>query len=369
MDSWKSRLCSEIEPRPVEWLWPGYLARGKLALLDGDPEMGKSLITLDLIARLTRGGPLPDGTPVARPHRCAILSTEDDDADTVRPRAEAAGVDLARLVVPDFDGRTPRLPDDLAALERLIAERGLDLVVLDPMMAFLPPAVAANVDQCVRQALTPLSILAARTGCTILLIRHLAKRLLDQAIRRGQGSMAIVAAVRTALFVAPHPGIQVTGLLGEPTVPPSERVLAVSKGNLSRRPRALGYRIVGSPTGGPVVEWTGPVDLTADDLCREPPPPTGEEPLRMRDRAVDWLRRELANGPRPAGELFAAAAEAGIPDRTLQRAKGDLFAQSQRHHDHAAGRAEWYWYDPAAPWPADAPFQKLRPGELPPLFD
>src|SRR4051812_12512617 len=112
MSAWKARLCSEIAPAALEWLWPGYLARGKLTLLDGDPGMGKSLITLDLIARLTRGGPLPDGTPVDRPTTCAVLSAEDDYADTIRPRAEAAGADLSRLVVPDLGGRAARFPAD-----------------------------------------------------------------------------------------------------------------------------------------------------------------------------------------------------------------------------------------------------------------
>ena len=35
---------SELEARALEWLWPGRLALGKLAILDGDPGMGKSLL-------------------------------------------------------------------------------------------------------------------------------------------------------------------------------------------------------------------------------------------------------------------------------------------------------------------------------------
>jgi hypothetical protein len=64
-------------------------------------------------------------------------------------------------------------------------------------------------------------------------------------------------------------------------------------------------------------------------------------------------------------ELLAAAAEAGIPDRTLNRAKAELGAGS--HRAKGKDRTEWYWYDPAAPWPANAPFRK--PFGLPPLDD
>ena len=59
--------------------------------------------------------------------------------------------------------------------------------------------------------------------------------------------------------------------------------------------------------------------------------------------------------------------EAGIPERTLDRAKRELPAESHRTYDKAEMRGEWYWYDPAAPWPKDAPFKKPNPNELPPL--
>jgi hypothetical protein len=107
------------------------------------------------------------------------------------------------------------------------------------------------------------------------------------------------------------------------------------------------------------------VDLTADALCRRMP----AVGVKAKDRAADWLKRELAGGPRKAAELYAAAAAAGIPERTLERAKAVLRAESHRTYDHKAQRGEWYWYDPAAAWPKDAPFKKPAPGELPPIED
>jgi hypothetical protein len=44
-------LLSEVAVAPVRRLWPGRIPPGKLTILDGDPGLGKSLITLDLIAR------------------------------------------------------------------------------------------------------------------------------------------------------------------------------------------------------------------------------------------------------------------------------------------------------------------------------
>src|SRR5262249_31552332 len=53
--------ASELTSRPVRWLWPERLARGKLSILVGDPGLGKSLVTLDLAARLSTGRGWPDG--------------------------------------------------------------------------------------------------------------------------------------------------------------------------------------------------------------------------------------------------------------------------------------------------------------------
>ena len=81
---------------------------------------------------------------------------------------------------------------------------------------------------------------------------------------------------------------------------------------------------------------------------------------------VPTLRRELAGGPRKAAELLAAAAEANIPERTLQRAKADLHAASHFVHKKGGERV-WYWYDRESAWPKDAPFR--RPKGLPVLAD
>src|SRR5438874_12671684 len=83
---------SEVEMEPVHWLWPGRIPRGKLTIVGGDPEQGKTFITLDLAARLTRATEWPDRTP-APVGGVLVVSTEDDVADTIKPRLVAAGAD------------------------------------------------------------------------------------------------------------------------------------------------------------------------------------------------------------------------------------------------------------------------------------
>ncbi|HJZ56752.1 MAG TPA: AAA family ATPase [Gemmataceae bacterium] len=342
----KSTRCADLTPAPVHWLWKPYIARGKLAILDGDPGTGKSFVTLDLAARLGRGDRLPDGQPLDRPHVTLLLNAEDDATDTILPRAAAAGAELGRLhvIAPGLGlPHPPQFPEDLPALEALIYEHCADLVVIDPVMAFLQREVWANSDQSVRRALTPLAALAADTGCAVLLVRHLTKTGGSKAIYRGSGSIGIMGAVRTGLMVGRHPD------------DPELRVLTMPKTNIGLPARSLGFRLVGDTASGQGrLEWVGPVDLSADELCV-----TERDRTRPRDRAKEWLKQQLAGGTRKAGEIEAAAAASGIAARTLDRAKAALGVISEQRRE--GERSEWWWHDPAVSSP------KRELGDLPPL--
>src|SRR5579864_6226063 len=54
--------ASDIEPAPTEWLRPGRIPLGHLTLLAGDPDAGKSLVTLDMAARVSTASAWPDGS-------------------------------------------------------------------------------------------------------------------------------------------------------------------------------------------------------------------------------------------------------------------------------------------------------------------
>jgi hypothetical protein len=56
-----TRKVSDIVSRPVKFLWQDWLPAGKLALLDGDPGLGKSTVLLDIAARVSQGATMPDG--------------------------------------------------------------------------------------------------------------------------------------------------------------------------------------------------------------------------------------------------------------------------------------------------------------------
>ena len=89
---------ADVASQDVTWLWPGRIPLGKIALLIGDPGMAKTMLALDVAARVTTGAPFPDGS---RPPLgdVVILTAEDGLADTIRPRLDRAGADVSRVWV------------------------------------------------------------------------------------------------------------------------------------------------------------------------------------------------------------------------------------------------------------------------------
>jgi hypothetical protein len=321
-----TNTCDEIQSNPIQWLWKPFIARGKLAMLVGDPGIGKSLFAVDLAARLSRNGPLPDGQKIGRLHNTLLLSAEGDASDTVRPRMIAANAELSRVIVAGTKGSEPlpQLPECAESLAQAIRKHAVDLVVIDPISAFLPKTLTAT-DQSIRQALAPLAKVAAVTNCAVLLLRHLSRSVGPNAAYRGSGNTGLLGMARTAMLLARH------------TEESDLRVLAMTKTHLGPPPPSLGFRLKASDSGSSLL-WGGAVDLSADELCISR---TAQLVSRPRERAVEFLKAALASGPRPVSELEKLASERGVAWRTVERAKGVLGVVTE--HVKKGALPGWYW--------------------------
>jgi hypothetical protein len=315
---------STIATEDVRWLWRDRIASGKLTLLDGDPGLGKSTLTLAIAAAVSAGKPMPGESAATRPAaNVLIIAVEDGVGDTVKPRLEAAGANLDRI----FCFTSPVcLRDDLVELQRLIEKFNIAMVIIDPLMAVLG-ADASNDQKC-RSVLTPLGDIATKTGAAVLMVRHLTKAGSRSALHRGGGSMAIIGAARLALLFSRDPSN------------PEMRVLAVTKSNLG--PIAPSVRFVlGSAEGPPTLTYAGTVKHDADALLANPGDPERRTAI---DEADEFLRDLLANGPMPANEIIKAGTQAGISNATLRRAKARLRVTPVKMSFDSG----WSWVLPAA---------------------
>jgi hypothetical protein len=318
---------SDVAPRRVAWLWAGRVPLGAITVLEGDPASGKSTVTYDLAARVTRGHFMPGCHDGAAPAGVVVLQAEDDLAATVRPRMEAAGADLGRVIVYDrarFSDQPMRLPADLGLVEAAAAEAQARLVIIDPLDAFF--TVNLQSQQGAREALTPLAAFAELAGVAVILVRHLRKQASRSPLYRGAGSIAITGIARSALVVGPDPDREDS----------FQHVIAPVKSNLAQA-TSLAYRTVLGAGGVITVAWLGASRRTAYDLA------SAAEPAERRKRAdaAYFLYDLLRDGPVAAREALRAAADAGVARRTLERALSEL--KIERRKDGFGPGSSWLW--------------------------
>ena len=331
---------SQLTPSSMPWLWPYRMSLGKPAILDGDPGLGKSVLALDLCARLSTGRPWPDGSPSPGPANSLVLSAEDGLADTVRKRLKALGADMDRVFVlePDDTEGLLRLPSRFDFLKGALAQTDARLLVFDPFTSFLDPCVNVASETSVRRALDPLARVTEAHRCHPLLLRHLNKSGGRNPMYRGLHSIGLGAACRSTWLFARDSGDA------------ARSVMAQVKNNLGPPQPSLAYALPTDPAAPLSVTWLGTTPLTSRDLLAGP----GREPPELpRERALAFLAALLAGGPRTSREVWQAAREERLAKRTLLRAKQELDVRSPRVW--LDGTLVCYWLLPGQQLPAGAP--------------
>jgi hypothetical protein len=335
--------CATVEPETIDWLWRGRLAVGKVNLLVGDPGVSKSMVSLDVAARVSSGVSFPDTQHQENPAGdVVLLSAEDGLADTVVPRLMAAKARRERITVvkavhctlpPDEYGKVEEfdrgfsLEEDIDRLGEVIDKcQNPRLVIVDPLSAYTGGADDHR-NSDLRRVLHPLAVLAEDKGVAILGITHLNKAIKQTALHRVMGSLAYVAACRTCWAVVPDKL-------------PRQRLLLRVKSNLADETTGLRYQITTTTDDVPYVEWfIEPVTMTVDEALAAAEP-TGK-PTKTAE-AVTWLEEQLRDGGVESAELFAKADDAGLSRRVLYLAKDKLGVKARKSGYQGA----WVWYVP-----------------------
>jgi putative DNA primase/helicase len=339
---------ADVQAQTVRWLWPGRFALGKLSLIAGDPGLGKSMLSLTMAAHVSRGLLWPDRTEC--PAGSALLICgEDDIADTIRPRLEAAGADLARVIVVTLardkgKRRGFDLERDTAELlAKASAKTDCRLIVIDPISAYLGKTDSHNNSE-VRGLLSVFAEGVARIGAAAVMVSHLNKGTeKGNALYRASGSLAFVAAARSSYVVAKDHD------------DPKRRLFLPTKQNLAPDGDGLAYRVVVGENGAPCLAFEpDPVTITANEALAAAP--AGPQP---RESAADWLRERLADGPVAVREILDESAENGIAEKTLRRAKSQLKVENFK----ASGTLDggWFWRMPGA---EDGHIDRRRPPSM-----
>ncbi|MEW6778073.1 MAG: AAA family ATPase, partial [Bdellovibrionota bacterium] len=297
---------SQIPSKPPSYLESPRVPRGRLVLLEGDPDTGKTWLCLELAARLSRA---------EKPGKALYLGSRDRPAGVLRPRLDACGADLSRvLLVAYFDvtleEKSGERRLDLDKLSALLEKEKPDLLVIDPIDPYTSkktPWLGMELDD-----------LAAEHGCTVLAVRHLPRTPAGRIVRPRPGDPFFQAG--SVLLAAVDPEN------------PQKRLLAHARNAHGPLGETRGFEIT---DGG--VAWGETKEITARELLE---PPAAANQQTALEAAKEFLRAFVADRRPSAWRIFEEARHAGIAPITLYRAKKALGIQS------AKGYGSWDWEFP-----------------------
>lgn len=175
-----------VETSP-KWLWHGYLHDGDITLLTSQWKTGKTTLVAGMLRHLADGGEFLS-LPI-RPAKAWVVSEESAELWASRLPLLPIGEHVELLARPF------RTRPDLDDWHRLIdsaletrSQRGLDLLVIDPLAAFLPGRSESD-PATILAMLQPLQPLCA-AGCSVLILHHPRKKPSEPgASARGSGAL------------------------------------------------------------------------------------------------------------------------------------------------------------------------------------
>lgn len=327
--TWRAELtpASSITPVAIRWLWPGWVARGKLTVLAGAGGSGKTTLAVGLIGTLTSGGRWPDGELCSEKGNALIWSSEDDPADTLVPRLMAAGADLGRVHI--IQGRVnaatgDREPFDPATDFDLLKEAvqeigGASLLLLDPVVNVVKGDMHRAND--VRRALQAVIDFAEAHWCAVLGITHFSKGSgASSPADRVIGSQAFGALARAVLVAAKQEDTET-------------RVLARAKSNISDDQGGVGYVVEPCTVGDGIettrVLWGERIEGSAREILAEvervedDDQPDGDDP-------TEALRRILSAGPLSGKDAKRLMTDNGYTQKQIRTAREKLSVVTTR---------------------------------------
>jgi len=331
-----------IANRPVSWLIRDLIAQGDITMMAGQKKSGKSSMAAHLIASVTSGVPFAPGVfaEEAARGKALLYSGERRTASFARPRLEAAGADLDLVGIND---RAHNIAEVIADLEKL--PEGIRLVVIDPLKAYVNAANTS--DEKARQIMRRLERIADKRNAAIVIVHHITLRRgrFDDPTEYIQGKQVWVEAALCAHMLCRLQG----GFI-------FENVASNKQAGQRFEYNIVSHNLIdGTPT-----ERIDMLGESQHSICDALKGQARHMVVKTRlERALDWLREYLKDGPKLRNDVYAEAEKAGHAHATLIRAKqaGGIEDRKRR----IDGLSEWYLPGPDS---SDSSGEPVEAGDL-----
>lgn len=308
------RSMEDVEEENMDWIWYPYLARGEVSILEGDPGLGKSYLAQMVCGHIVDGKRLPS-VKALKPvqGRVAYFDIENSSGTVTKKRLIANGVKNLKGYFQEEEPFSIDDEDAIVAIYAAIEKQKPAIVVFDTLNTYIGKADTHKSSET-QQAFKKFVEIARRHNCAVLVLRHLTKSTSEKALYRGQGSIAFTGLARVVMTVGMSPDDDDT------------RVMAVTKINVTRPPKALTFTIKALPdtlkdSDRSAFAWGEFVQLSADDILVHV---VDKEKGDKTEAVEKFLLDTLDDKPMETSALERAAEARGFKMRMVHQVAADI---------------------------------------------
>lgn len=334
---------ADLVEEPIDWLWHGKIARGELCIIAGEPGASKTMVAIDLAARVSNGDKEPLGDRRMCKGSVVFLTSENHPTKVMRPRLVAAGADLTKVhilsssIIEVENGKKKNrhvaIAEDAAKIGEAVASLpDVVLLVIDPISEYMGKKDANN-NADVRDMLATLTENVRDKNVAVLAIAHFNKKTeITTATSRINGSIGFAGAARTAFAVGKFKDSnwseeeeeQHDGEIGLSSV---KNNLSGDKGGYVYVVEPYQYESNGKTIDTAHIVWRREIEESADDMLAKNS--KRGRPSKESDKCKDWLVDYLVQHPEGVkrSDIVDLAAKMGFTRSTLDRTSNDILLE------------------------------------------
>lgn len=312
------KKAADVEIKEPEWLIPGYVPRYGITTIAGEGGVGKTSLWCSIVASITSGEPsflLGKDFPFkSKPEKVVVFSAEDSWNYVLKQRLINNGADMDNILfMSPEDERFVDLNFNSDLLKGIVEANKPDLMIYDPVQAFVPEHLRMGDRNAMRKCFSPLIGFGENYKTTSIVIAHANKQSNVWGRKRIADSSDIWDASRSVLM---------TGM-----VPNSEglRYISHEKSNWGKLQQSVLFSLDDCV---PVFKsYSGKKDkefILEDSRLKQTVPAAEEAKEFILDVLKEHKQMEVA-------ELDDLAKADGISKHALKDAKAELKKEGKTH--------------------------------------
>lgn len=336
----------DVVNKEIRWLWKPFIPFGKVTMIQGDTGIGKTHVLIKVMADISNGLypptmeadhllPQVEGEPV----KIFYVSVENGIDDTIAPVFDQFGGNRENVLYQDETQGHFVLNGN--EIREVVRQTGAKVIVVDPWQQFLDDMTSSN-NNGVREMIGEIQNAADETGAAVIFTGNYTKGGGSSEAQRGIGGAELSNTLRCILTVTrSNLGPYIRTVRATKMSLPGKEMTPVGLQMVDGDLRFVDYldlkdALMDAPEElrdqNAAFPEVGVTDMEPEAQLKP------EKKKSAVDRAIEFLSETLAAGPVDGNEVKRLAAEVGISETSLSRAKKRAHVVYIKSGD---GRCDW----------------------------